>query len=455
MAPIVTMVKGNPYSIKNYGVGFGAIPIEIGMEGEINGGYQLQYTPPTENGYAQFLMRNTTNIKFERIFNEQAYYAEKNIPIFISPEDWAPGEGGELAFVELNLVVETDTGVYYDNSSVWFYIQRAGVTCELKNISVYDNSTVQVQFEVCNEHNSTVKVKKILVNVEVSSNDIILKQEITRTDDNGVFKIFFTPDSLNSPLEFRILTSGNDDYESGVFNIKIPSITFDNSEIQITPEAYTYFEEDEGNKITIEVNLKNKVYDYVICKYLNYKFTLNKINESFFNLTLNPPLNPGTYPLIFEFHNNSGLEYLVYPINIKPRNAIIYPIEINWISSNSLDLKIKIIDSKTGIMVTKTGILKVYLIRDNIWVLLQNFSVNDEIINLNINLLNVNTQNTFNIKIVYEAAMFNYTESVISVEAPQHNMLLNSLIIISSLVSIGVAIYVYRKIKKRKEVEIV
>lgn len=210
-----------PYNIFNYGVGFGPIPIEVGMSGEIVGGYSLQYDPSSERGYAIFRIRNSTNIIFEKIFLEQGSYIEKYIAVSISPEEFTPGPSGSLTFAELSLVVENTAGKFYDNSTVWFYVQKALPNCTLKDLKILGNGEVNAIFQLYNKYNSSYKVRDLTVSTQIIANNVIIAENVSRTDQTGLFNIKFTPTQENRDYTAKIISSENDCYRPNTFNIEL------------------------------------------------------------------------------------------------------------------------------------------------------------------------------------------------------------------------------------------
>jgi hypothetical protein len=221
LAPRFIPVSSSPYLIYNDGVGIGPLPIEVGMTAQIIGGYSLQYDPVTEQGYAVFILRNSTDILFENISFDQEVYTQKYIDVSIDPKKWSPGSGGQLGFVELNLFVETQQGTYSDNSSVWFYVQRASPKCDFINFTFLGDNKVYIAFELYNEHNSTYKIENITVNTKVYFSQILMVENISKTGYNGIFGILIEPEYPNQKYDFEIFTSENEDYVSNQFQFSL------------------------------------------------------------------------------------------------------------------------------------------------------------------------------------------------------------------------------------------
>ena len=217
----VIIVKSTPYEIFNYGVGVGPIPVELGMNVSIIGGYTLQYNPQIEQGYAIFRLRNTTHIIFEEIFTEPESYIERTVSLPLSPENWMPGSSGALAFAQLDLVIQTDADIFYDNSSVYFYVQRATPACEIKTVTPIDGGNVKITFELYNSHNPAYKISNIIVNTQILSDSTILCENISVPSSDGLFSINFTPLEGSKNYNIRILTAESQQYKSGLFNLNL------------------------------------------------------------------------------------------------------------------------------------------------------------------------------------------------------------------------------------------
>ena len=241
------------------------------MIGEITGAYTLQYDSPAETGFALFRLRTTTSIIFEQKFYEPTPYTEKNIQILISPDDWAPGENGQLAIVELDLIASNGTNTQYDNASVWFYVKRAGLKCIIKNISVYNKTEIFTTFELFNEHNINLKAYGILVSSRVYSNGTIISENITKTDKNGEFSLRFIPRENITSYNITITASSNEDYEGGEFNFRIPTTFFDEETVNISSNPLTFFEKDENNSININIDNSKLNYTEGECFFLENK----------------------------------------------------------------------------------------------------------------------------------------------------------------------------------------
>ncbi|MEM2907218.1 MAG: hypothetical protein QW739_03975 [Candidatus Odinarchaeota archaeon] len=214
-------VKSTPYEIFNYGVGVGPIPAELGMNVTIIGGYTLQYNPQTERGYAIFRLRNTTHIIFERIFTEPETYVERSVSFPLLPENWMPGLSGALAFAQLDLVIQTVTDIFYDNSSVYFYVQRASPACEIKTVTPIDEGNVKITFELYNSHNPAYKISNIIVNTQILSDSTILCENVSVASKDGLFSINFTPLEGSKNYNIRILTAESQQYKSSLFNLNL------------------------------------------------------------------------------------------------------------------------------------------------------------------------------------------------------------------------------------------
>ncbi|MEM2109025.1 MAG: hypothetical protein QW327_00835 [Candidatus Odinarchaeota archaeon] len=214
-------VKSTPYEIFNYGVGVGPIPAELGMNVTIIGGYTLQYNPQTERGYAIFRLRNTTHIIFERIFTEPETYVERSVSFPLLPENWMPGLSGALAFAQLDLVIQTATDIFYDNSSVYFYVQRASPACEIKTVTSIDEGNVKITFELYNSHNPAYKISNIIVNTQILSDSTILCENVSVASKDGLFSINFTPLEGSKNYNIRILTAESQQYKSSLFNLNL------------------------------------------------------------------------------------------------------------------------------------------------------------------------------------------------------------------------------------------
>ncbi len=218
---LIEAVKATPYQIYNYGVGVSPLPAELGMNISIIGGYTLKYNSQIEQGYAIFRLRNSTQIVFEKIYTEQVDYIERIINVTLSPESWNPGNTGALAIAQLDLVIQTGGEIFTDNSSVYFYIQKAAPSCELKNLKFTKEGHTTITFELFNSHNYDYKVSGVLVNTQVSAGNRIIAENISLTDLNGVFNINFKHIEDMKQYNIKILTGESEQYKSSLFNFTV------------------------------------------------------------------------------------------------------------------------------------------------------------------------------------------------------------------------------------------
>lgn len=223
------IVKSTPYQIYNYGVGVSPLPAEVGMNISIIGGYTLKYTPQIEEGYAIFRLRNTTQIIFEKVYTEPADYIERIVNFTLSPESWAPGRSGALGIAQLDLVIKTGGEIFTDNSTVYFYVQRASPSCELKNLKIIEGGYIKATLELYNSYNSDYKVSGILVNTQITVNSQIIAENISLTDLNGLFNIYFKHVEGVEKYNIRVITGESEQYQPGLFNFTIS--------VNYTPES--------------------------------------------------------------------------------------------------------------------------------------------------------------------------------------------------------------------------
>jgi len=234
--PNNSIVKSNPYTIYNDGVGYGPLPVEVGMAGQIIGGYTLLYDSPNETGYAMYILRNSTNIIYKEVFYEQTTYIEREVPVVFNPNEWSPGVSGQIAIVELDIVVFTNEGVIYENSTMSFYIQRATPVCEIHNVEYLNDGMVAVSFKLFNEHNSEYKISGLFTSIKAILNDTILAENVSKSDKDGLIWITFIPENGKQTYIFELTTTENDDYVYGFFQFKtIISSEPNNTTLDETP----------------------------------------------------------------------------------------------------------------------------------------------------------------------------------------------------------------------------
>ncbi|WEU40939.1 MAG: hypothetical protein OdinLCB4_003260 [Candidatus Odinarchaeum yellowstonii] len=213
--------RSTPYQIYNYGVGVSPIPAELGMNISIIGGYTLKYNPGIEEGYAIFRLRNTTQTLSEIVYTEPTDYIERIVNFTLAPENWIPSSTGALAIAQLDLVIKTGGMVYTDNSSVYFYIQRAGPGCKIRSLTSVKEGYTTIIFELYNCHNPEYKVRNVLVNTQITVNSQIVAENISITDVNGLFAISFRHLENIKQYNITVLTGESQQYKPGLFNFTI------------------------------------------------------------------------------------------------------------------------------------------------------------------------------------------------------------------------------------------
>jgi len=347
------IAKPNPGYTQIYGVALDKPSYEVGETVTILCSYKLIYDPATENGCATFILEPPNgNLKVQK-FYEQGEVIERYVYFKINPEDWNPGESGEVGYIKINVSVEGPTPT---SSAVEFTVdvKQGHLSFNLLNItpttlddaSNFPQSFLQANLEFFNVHDYSIKGYDIPMRILITKSEgKVLFDKLVTTDSNGCVNFNFTDEQWGSSnYNITAVVLPQDDYVEEVLTQLI--ISENSTEISLNlkqSHLYTYVNYDSASaetEVMIQLNDAAKsITWYTFCH--SAQFT--EINFGNYIASIYAPSHPGVYPVLFKIEwLNSSITYILANITVTPR-----PVSIKTsfnTSSDTLTLGIEIFD---------------------------------------------------------------------------------------------------------------
>jgi len=421
--------------------------------------YTLLYDTSTENGSATFTLITPTGKVLTQKFYDQGDPVEKYVYFWVNPDDWDPGEGGQLGTIKINVSVD---GPQPTSSTVEFNVKVTmahlnftilNMTPKIENdtqISIIDFS---LEFFSVNNHSSKAKNTPINLSIHAFQDLNTLTSVVLSTDENGKINFSFTSDTWSENL--YVLTASilqqNDYFNDSLTEI----IGIENSSlISLNMESenlYTYVDYDSANsRLFVTLNSNDTVKNIEWYTFYN-SGVFTESSSGIYHTLINAPTSPGIYPVVFRIiYADNTSKYIIRKINIYPRSITLSPqIKLDE-SSNSLILKITIIDNVSNTIIQNTYVnLKIDVLENDGWQLLENIRTLKGIVTIKIPIENINWK-----KIRINLNGEQYTDTSISVDISSPSNFEFPFIILIVPAIIILAVFYIRKIRNKDLIEV-
>lgn len=373
---------GNPGNVEIHGISV-RTPYEIGETLTLTSSYTLEYSPPQETGQAIFSIHTLNSFVAEEIFTEPGVRQLRSADFRIDPQSWDPGADGQTGVGNVTLVVDEENGTLMENAVVTFSVKRAGINCTCVNVTsshVSDHEEIEVIFEFFNEHDRTLVIPNLVVQIQAYSDDGQLINNTYFTDSAGRIPIaFYETDWSSSNYTFNFNVSETSDYESATLEYQIYVNNSTALDASLAPESvYAYVDYDPTSSSIIVRENANSSYVSLSWKTSFSEGMLSDNGNGTYQSIISAPKQKGTYPVVLRARKTNSTDYTILFLSVigRPTNTIL-SLDGNITRGEPAAISIMIIDTISDHLVENASDVEIYAFWNEEWHSIGNIQVVD------------------------------------------------------------------------------
>jgi hypothetical protein len=218
-------VKGGGGMVYIYYVETDRGTYELGQSVNVTAASYIQYDPSDPLQYSETVVsckNGQSCLAFTEWLNETKGYHVHHSSFTLNPDDWSPGQGGQIGVAECSLCLQPDGTDEIQRQN--FTVTRSAQICSLSKILpiplAANTSTVSLVFRVFNRNNPTFGVgsNQIFFNITNPLGLPIITNNVSLSDPEGNLTISFDPNFTYGQYHIDLRSVENGKYLEGRFN---------------------------------------------------------------------------------------------------------------------------------------------------------------------------------------------------------------------------------------------